>query len=75
MQKFVLVVNLSGENNARLAKQYDKGFKRPVYWNKFKVTDNKKVEIANANANAKEPIRELLDLSYQGVKRLFFCCL
>ena len=27
MQKFVLVVNLSGENNARLAKQYDKGLK------------------------------------------------
>ena len=37
--------------------------------NKFKVTDNKKVKIANANA--KEPIGELLYSSYQGVKRLY----
>ena len=63
------VVNLSVEDNARLSKQLEKGFKRSAYWNKCKVIDNKKVEIANANAQ--EPIGELLDLSYQGVKRLF----
>ena len=45
------------------------GFKRPVYWNKYKVIDNKVVEIAAANAE--KHIRELLDSSYQGVKRLF----
>ena len=45
------------------------GFKRPVYWNKYKVIDNKVVEIA-AN-NGEKYIRELLDSSYQGVKRLF----
>ena len=44
-------------------------FKRPVYWNKYKVIDNKVVEIAAANAE--KHIRELLDSSYQGVKRLF----
>ena len=44
-------------------------FKRPVYWNKYKVTDNKVVEIASAKAE--KHIRELLDSSYQGVKRLF----
>ena len=45
------------------------GFKRPVYWNKYKVIDNKVVEIA-AN-NGEKYIRELLDSSWQGVKRLF----
>ena len=47
----------------------NEGFKRPVYWNKYKVVDNKVVEIAAANAE--KHIRELLDSSYQGVKRLF----
>ena len=45
------------------------GFKRPVYWNKYKVIDNKIVEIAADNGE--KYIRELLDSSYQGVKRLF----
>ena len=47
----------------------NEGFKRPVYWNKYKVIDNNVVEIAAANAE--KHIRELLDSSYQGVKRLF----
>ena len=66
---YIPVVTLSAEDNARLAKQLDEGFKRPIYWSKYKVVDNKKVEIANANA--KKPVGELLDSSYQGVKRLF----
>ena len=37
--------------------------------NEYKVTDNKKVEITSANDE--EPMRELHDSSYQGVKRLF----
>ena len=52
-----------------MVKQLDKGFKRPVYWNKYKVIGNKVTEIAAANAE--KHIRELLDSSYQGVKRLF----
>ena len=47
----------------------NEGFKRPVYWNKYKVIDNNVVEFAAANAE--KHIRELLDSSYQGVKRLF----
>ena len=58
---------LSAEDNLKLAKQLNEEFKRPVYWNKYKVIDNKVVEIAAANAEQK--IRELLDSSYQGVKR------
>ena len=65
----VPVVTLSAEDNAILAKQLDEGFKRPVYGNKYKVIDNKRVKIARANEE--KPIRELLDSSYQGVKRLF----
>ena len=66
---YVPVVTLSAEDSARLTKQLDDRFKRPVYWNKYKVIDNKIVEIAPANEEG--PIRELLDLSYEGVKRLF----
>ena len=40
-----------------------------IYWKKFKVIDNKTVEITNAND--KEHIRGLLDSSFQGVKTLF----
>ena len=66
---YVPVVTLSAEDNVKLVKQLNEGFKRPVYWNKYKVIDNKVVEIAAANAE--KHIRESLDLSYQGVKRLF----
>ena len=66
---YVPVVTLSAEDSARLTKQLDDRFKRPVYWNKYKVIDNKIVEIAPANEEG--PIRELLDSSYEGVKRLF----
>ena len=45
-------------------KLLSKGFKRSVYWNKYKVILNK---IHNQN----NYIRELLDSSYQGVNRLF----
>ena len=61
---YVLVVTLSIEDNARLTKLLREGFKRLVYWNKYKVIPN---EIHNQN----DYIRELLDASYQGVKRLF----
>ena len=47
---YVPVVALSTEDNAKLTKQLSEGFKRPVYWNKYKVIDNKVVEITNANA-------------------------
>ena len=34
---YVPVVTLSTEDSVRLSKQLDEGFKRPVYWNKYKV--------------------------------------
>ena len=63
------IVTLSAEDIAKLSKLLGEGFKRPVYWNKYKVIDNKVVEIAAANGE--KYIRELLDSSWQGVKRLF----
>ena len=66
---YVPIVTLSTEDNAKLSKLLDKGFKRSVYWNKCKVIDNTAVEIA-AN-NEEKHIRKLLNSSYQGVIRLF----
>ena len=66
---YVLIVTLSAEDNVKLSKLLREGFKRSIYWNKYKVIENKIVEIA-AN-NEEKYIRELLDSSYQGVKRLF----
>ena len=66
---YVPIVTLSAEDNEKLSKLLGEGFKRPVYWNKYKVIDNKVVKIA-AN-NGEKYIRELLDSSCQGVKRLF----
>ena len=65
---YLPVVTLSVGDNLKLTKQSDKGFKRSAYWKEYKVIDNKKVEITNANDE--ELIRELLDSSYKGVKRL-----
>ena len=66
---YVSIVTLSVEDNAKLTKLLNKGFNRPIYWNEYKVTPNKIVEIAAANDE--KYIRELLDSSCQGVKRLF----
>ena len=44
------------------------GFKRPVYWNKYKVIPDKTKVGTNDNPKY---MRVLLDSSYQGVKRLF----
>ena len=60
---YVPVVTLSIEDDAKLSKLLTEGFKRPVYWNKYKVIPNKAY-------NTNNYIRELLDASYQGVKRL-----
>ena len=65
---YIPVITLSIEDNAKLTKQLNEVFKRLVYWNKYKVIDNKVVYIA---ANQEKHIIGLLDSSYQGVKRSF----
>ena len=66
---YVPVVTLKAEDNTKLSKLLSEGFKRSIYWNKYKVTDNILVEIANNNDE--KYIGELLDSSYRGVKILF----
>ena len=66
---YVLVVTLLAEGNVKLSKLWGEEFKRSVYWNRYKVTDDEEVKITDANAE--KHVRERLDSSYQGVKRLF----
>ena len=66
---YVPIVTLSIEDNSKLTKLLNEGFKRPIYWNEYKVIPNKIVEIAVNNEE--KYMRELLDSSHQGVKRLF----
>ena len=66
---YVPVVTLSAEDNVKLSKLLGKRFKRSIYWNEYKVTDNKVVKIATNNEE--KYIRELLDSTCQGVK--IFC--
>ena len=60
---YVPIVTLSIDDNVKLSKLLSERFKRPVYWNKYKIIPNK-------TYNENDYIRELLDASYQGVKRL-----
>ena len=66
---YVPIVTLSIEDNSKLSKLLNEGFNRPIYWNEHKVTPSKTVELAAVNDV--KYIRELLDSSCQGVKRLF----
>ena len=59
----VPVVTLKTEENVKLSKLLNKGFKRLVYWNKCKVI----LRDHATNSN----IRERLDASFQRVNKLF----
>ena len=62
---YVPVVTLKTEDNAKLSKLLSEGFKRPIYWNEYKVIPNK-------NYNVNEYKRERLDASIQGAKNCLF---
>ena len=38
---YVPIVTLSVEDNSKLSKLLSEGFKRPIYWNEYKVIPNK----------------------------------
>ena len=38
---YVPVVTLKTEDNTKLSKLLSEGFKRPIYWNEYKVISNK----------------------------------
>ena len=66
---YISIVTLSVEDNSKLTKLLNEGFKRPIHWNEYKVTPNKIVKISVNNEE--KYIGELLDSSCQGVNRLF----
>ena len=45
------IVTLSAENNAKLSKILSEGFKKSVYWNKYKVIDNIVINTNNSEEN------------------------
>ena len=66
---YIPIVTLKTEGNTKLSKLLNEGFKRPIYWNEYKVISDKTVEIATNNGE--KYVRELVDSSWQAVKRLF----
>ena len=58
------IVTLSTKDSANLAKQLNEGFKRSVYWNSYETKPAKVIEKG-------KNLYELLNASFQGVKRLF----
>ena len=60
----VPIVTLSTRDSENLRKLLNKGFKRSVYWNSYETKPAKVIEQG-------KNIYELLNASFQGVKRLF----
>ena len=59
---YVPIVTLRTEDNTKLSKVLSEGFRRSIYWNKYKV-------IFKDYNN--EYIRGRIDASFQGVNKLF----
>ena len=63
---YVPVATLETEDNTKLSKLLSEGFKRPIYWNEYKV-------IPNNNYNASEYIEKDLMLVFKElIDYLFF---
>ena len=54
---YIPIVTLKTEDNTKLSKLLSEGFKRPIYWNEYKVIPEK-INAANEN------IRILIDPSW-----------
>ena len=66
---YVPVVTLSKEDNKDFIEQQNKGFQRSIYWNEYKT---KELNVTVNNDNPANTVRHInLDLSFQGVNRLF----
>ena len=62
---YVSIVTLSTKDTTHLTNLLSEGFKRSVFWNKYKI------ERHTVAANANNHWRALLDASFQGANRLF----
>ena len=63
IKSYVPVATLKIKGNAKLSKLLSDGFKRSIYWNKYKAIF--KDDLENEN------IRKKLDGSFQGVNKIF----
>ena len=61
---YIPIVTLSLEDKVKLSKLLSKGFKRPIYWNEYKVIPNKIVEIAVNNEEKYIRVKRLFVLDY-----------
>ena len=61
---YIPIVTLKTEDNTKLSTLLSEGFKRPIYWNEYKVIPEK-INAANEN------LRILIDPCWQGINRLF----
>ena len=61
---YVPIVTLSTKDSVNLTKQLSEGFKRSVYWSNYQTKPAKVMEKA-------KNVYELLNASFQGVRRLF----
>ena len=46
---YIPIVTLKTDDNTKLSNLLSEGFKKPIYWNEYKVISNKIVEIAAAD--------------------------
>ena len=60
-KRYVPIVTLPAEDNPKLSKLLSGGFKRPVYWKKYRIIQSKTYDKNGY-------IRERLDASYERVK-------
>ena len=60
----VPIVTLSTKDSVNLTKQLREGFKRSVYWNSYQTKLSKVIE-------KRKNLCELLNTSFQGIRRLF----
>ena len=61
---YIPIVTLKTGDNTKLSKLLNKGFKKPLYWNEYKIIPEK---IYATN----EKIRILIHPSWQGINRIF----
>ena len=60
----ILIVTLSPKDSVKLTNQLNEGFKRSVYWNSYQTKPAKVIEKGKNSY-------ELLNTSFQGIRRLF----
>ena len=61
---YVPIVTLSAENNAKLSKLLGKGFKRSIYWIKYKVIGNKGLLMMKKNTKKNCLIQAIKELKH-----------